>query len=241
VASNSFTVKRNGLADQVVERVRELVRGGTYREGDRLPAEPELCDLFGVGRSTVREAMRVLANRGVVNVRHGGGTYVATGALRESFEERLARARLQELYEARLALEMPLAELAALRHSAHDVAKMRQCLKRRAKATKAGDVAAYGEADFAFHLAVAEAAKSPALFDVYRSFLDVARPQIESSVDPEYLKSENDPLHDRLCDAIAHGDLAKTRRLVRTHLTTSLEGLAARRTIEPGEGAAGSL
>lgn len=230
MAQKQFAVKRNGLADQVVERVRDLIRSGTYREGDRLPAEPELCELFGVGRSTLREAMRVLSNRSVVTVRHGGGTYVAPDALRESFEDRLGRARLEHLYEARLALEVPLAELAALRHNEQDIAKMRGCLKRRARAAGAGDVAAYTEADFAFHLAVARAAKSPALFDVYTSFIEIARPHIESAVDPEYLKTENDPLHDRLCEAIAQSDLVKTRRLVRIHLETSLEKIAALRT-----------
>jgi len=230
MAEKRFAVKRNGLADQVVERVRELVRTGAYNEGDRLPAEPELCELFGVGRSTLREAIRVLADRGVVTVRHGGGTYVAPDALRETFEDRLARARLEHLYEARLALEVPLAELAALRHDEQDIAKMRTWLKKRARAASAGDVAAYSEADFGFHLAVAKAAKSPALFDVYTSFIEIARPHIEAAVDPGYLKAEKDPLHDGLCEAIARGDLAKTRRLVRIHLTTSLENIAAHRS-----------
>lgn len=224
--AEQFAVKRRGLADQVVEHVRELIRSGTYREGERLPAEAELCTLFGVGRSTLREAMRVLANRGVVNVRHGGGTYVATGALRQSFEERLALAALEDLYEARLALEAPLAEFAALRHTERDIAQMRRCLKKRAQAAEAGDVAEYGDADFAFHLAIAKAAKSPALSDVYASFIEIARPQIERAIEPEYLKAENDPLHDRLCEAIAQGDLAKTRRLVRLHLKTSLKNIA---------------
>lgn len=227
MAAKELAVKRNGLADQVVERVRELVRHGTYKEGDRLPAEPELCALFGVGRSTLREAVRVLANRGVLTVRHGGGTYVASGALRESLEERLARARLADLYEARLALEVPLAELAAQRHTDQDIAQMRRCLKKRAQAASAGDVAAYGDADFAFHLAVAKAAKSPALLDVYAAFIEIARPQIESAVEPEYVMTENDQFHDELCEAIAQGDLAKTRRLVRTHLKTSLKNIAA--------------
>lgn len=227
MAAKHLAVKRSGLADQVVERLRELVRSQTYNEGDRLPAEPELCALFGVGRSTVREAMRVLASRGVVVVRHGDGTYVASGALHQTFEERLAQARLADLYEARLALEVPLAEFAALRHNEHDIAKMRRCLKKRAQAASAGDVAAYSEADFAFHSAVARAAKSPALFDVYMSFIEIARPQIESAVEPDYLREENDSLHDELCEAIARGDLAKTRRLVRMHLKSSLKNIAA--------------
>jgi DNA-binding FadR family transcriptional regulator len=225
--SQQFAVKRNGLTDQVVERMRALIRSGKYHEGDRLPAEPELCELFGVGRSTLRESMRVLANRGVVLVRHGGGTYVASGALRESFEERLARARLQDLYEARLALEVPLAELAALRHTKQDIAEMRKFLRQRAQAASVGDVASYTQADFAFHLAVAKAAKSPALYDVYASFIEIARPQIESAATAEYVKAESDPLHDQVCEAIARGDLAATRRLVRVHLKRSLRNIEA--------------
>jgi DNA-binding FadR family transcriptional regulator len=204
-----------------------MLGSGIYKPGDRLPAEPKLCELFGVGRSTLREAMRVLANCGIVTVRHGGGTYVAPGALRETFEERLARAHLEELYEARLALEVPLAELAAMRHNRQDVAKMRRWLEARSLAASAGDVPRYSEADFAFHFAVADAAKSPALANVYRSFIDVAGPLIESAIQPAYLKDENDPLHARLCEAIARGDLLRTRRLVRVHLKTSLEKISA--------------
>lgn len=222
-----YAVSRNGLADQVVGRVRELVRDGSYAPGDRLPVEVELCKVFGVGRSTLREAMRVLANRGVVVVRHGDGTFVAAGALAESFEERLGRARLHDLYEARLALEAPLAELAAARHDARDIDAMRRCLKRRAAAAKAGDVAAYSDADFDFHLAVAKAAKSPALLGVYASFIDIVRRQMADAVGPEYIRSENDRLHDDLCDAIARGDARSTRRLVKTHLATSRKNISA--------------
>jgi DNA-binding FadR family transcriptional regulator len=226
--SRQYAITRNGLADQVVARVRELVRKGTYKPGDRLPAESALCAMFSVGRSTLREAIRVLASRGIVIVRHGDGTYVGPAALIEPLEERLGRARLNDLYEARLALEVPFAELAAQRRDARDVAAMRRFLKARAQAAKAGDVAAYGESDFSFHLAVAKAARSPALYDVYASFLDVVRAQLTAAIRPEYLVTENDPLHDELCEAIARGDVTVARRLARKHLQTSRKNIAAR-------------
>jgi GntR family transcriptional regulator, transcriptional repressor for pyruvate dehydrogenase complex len=225
-AAPAFAIKRNGLANQVIERVRELVAKGTYRVGDRLPSEAELCTLFGVGRSTIREAMRVLASRGVVDVRHGEGTFVASDALGESFEERLGRAALADIYEARLFLELPLAELAAERRDARDIAAMRACLKRRTRAVRDGDVAAYMESDFAFHVAVASAAKNSALFDMYDSFVRIVKPLLSAAVTPEYVRAENDELHDALCEAIAQGDAAATRRLVRRHLKTSMKGLA---------------
>jgi GntR family transcriptional repressor for pyruvate dehydrogenase complex len=220
-------IKRSGLADQVIERVSALVAKGTYRVGDRLPPEGELCELFGVGRSTIREAMRVLANRGMVDVRHGEGTFVAARALRESLEERLGRAALAEIYEARLFLELPLAELAAQRRDARDIAAMRASLKKRAQAIRAGDVARYTEADFAFHLAVARAAKSSALREVYASFVQIVQPLMSAAVTPEYVRTENDTLHATLCEAIAKGNVTETRRLVRSHLKKSLKGVGA--------------
>ncbi|HTV91517.1 MAG TPA: FadR/GntR family transcriptional regulator [Verrucomicrobiae bacterium] len=227
---SELRVQRNSLAQQVVDRVRALIADGTYPIGERLPAEGPLGEAFGVGRSTLREAMRVLASRGIVDVRHGDGTFIAAGALHEPFEERLGRAGLRDLYEARLVLELPLAELAAQRRTSRDVATMRKALKTRAAAAKRGDVDAYGNADFDFHLAVARAAKNAALFDMYAAFVDVAKPALGTMIDARYIQNERDTLHDALCDAIAAGDRSKARRLVRSHLQGSHENMESNRT-----------
>jgi DNA-binding FadR family transcriptional regulator len=171
--------------------------------------------------------MRVLASRGLVDVRHGDGTFVASNTLAESFEERLGRAALHDIYEVRLFLELALSELAAQRRDARDIAAMRACLKKRAQAIRAGDVEQYAETDFAFHLAVAKAAKNEALFDVYESFVRTVQPLLTGATTPEYVRSEQDDLHAELCESIAAGDTAATRRLVRRHLKTSLKGLRA--------------
>ncbi|HTU81882.1 MAG TPA: FadR/GntR family transcriptional regulator [Candidatus Acidoferrales bacterium] len=220
------TVVRQGLTDQVIERVRALVDDRTYRVGDRLPNETELCEMFGVGRSTVREAMRVLANRGVVQVRHGQGTFVASRAPSESFEERVGRADLADIYEARLFLELPLAELAASRRNARDVAAMRAALKKRTHAIAKRDVAAYTAADFAFHLAIARAAKNRALLGVYESFIAAVQPLLVAAMTESYMVAEKDTLHAALCDAIAEGDVREACRFVRRHLNASLEGIS---------------
>ena len=227
MSTGELTVRRGGLADQVIENLRTLIAGGTYRVGDRLPPEADLCTLFGVGRSTLREAMRVLANRGMVDVRHGGGTFVAAMEPRESFEERIGRAVLEEIYEARLLLELPLAELAAQRRDARDIAAMRTALRKRARAIRAGDVAQYNDADFAFHRAVAKASKNAALRGIYDAFVQVIAPQFAASMSADYIIAENDRLHDELCDAIAMRDVKAVRRIVTTHLRGSLEGISA--------------
>lgn len=222
------SVKRNGLTDQVIAQVRKLVADGTYRVGDRLPAEGDLSEMFGVGRSTIREAMRVLSNRGLVEVRHGEGTYVTSRTISESLEERLERAMLTDIYEARLYLELALCELAAQRRDNKDVAAMRICLKQRSESAHAGDVPAYADADFAFHLAVAKAAKSPALYDVYDAFVRTVRAPLIHAVTPDYIRGERDLLHAQLCEAIAEGNAQAARRLVRSHLHGSLKDIGDR-------------
>lgn len=102
---------------------------------------------------------------------------------------------------------------------------MRKCLKQREQAIRAGDVAAYANADFAFHLAIAKAAKSPALLEVYESFVQSVQPRLESATSADYIRNERDPLHAALCEAIADGDVAETRRLVRSHLNKSAKDL----------------
>ncbi len=218
--------RRSRLADQVALQVRELIAAGTYRVGDRLPNESELSELFGVGRSTVREAMRVLSSRGLIDVRHGDGTYVAARTMNESLEERLSRAELSDIYEARLMLESALSVLAAQRRDARDIAAMRKSLKARDAAIRAGDVAAYANADFDFHLTVARAAKNQALFEVYESFVQGVRPRLQSATTVEYIRNEGDRMHAALCDAIAEGDAGETRRLVRSHLKKSAKDLS---------------
>lgn len=224
---NESVIKRKGLTDQVIDRVRALVAKGAYGVGDRLPSQAELCSAFGVGRSTIREAMRVLANRGMVDVRHGEGTFVAAKTTSATFEERLGRAELADIYEARLFLELPLAELAAERRTMRDVASMRAFLKKREVAIRARDVARYGDADFGFHLAVAKAAKNAALLGVYESFVRTVQPLLDAAVTPDYVRTENDKLHAELCEAIARGDVGETRRLVRAHLKRSLKDVSA--------------
>jgi GntR family transcriptional repressor for pyruvate dehydrogenase complex len=225
----SLQVKRNGLAAQVIDGLRGLIAERSYRVGDRLPPEGDLCALFGVGRSTLREAMRVLASRGIVDVRHGEGTFVASRASRKSFEERIGRAALKDVYEARSILEQPLAELAAQRRDARDIAAMRVALRKRERACAAGDVSQYAEADFAFHLAVAKAAKNRALFDLYESFVHVVAPLLAAATTQDYIRNERDTLHAALCAAIEAADVQQTRRVVRSHLRRSLEGVGALR------------
>ena len=169
-------VERRPLAQQVVERLRALLGGDEFPVGTRLPTEPELMARFGVGRSTVREAVRVLAHLGMVEVRQGDGTYVRAPAREgdaESLAARLRRARLAEVLQVREILEPAIAGLAAANRDEGDLTRLRSLLDQEDAARAEGNVAGRLAAGLAFHHALADASHNGVLADLYRTFAAV--------------------------------------------------------------------
>ncbi len=163
-------INKQSLADKVAEKLQGQISLGQYKANDQLPIEPELMKLFGVGRSTIREAIKILANSGTLRVQQGIGTFVenVTGS-KEPFEQRLKRADMQDLNEVRELLEMKIAEKAAVNRTNNDILVMKGYLNSRRKAAAVGLIEECIEADIHFHVAIAEASKNEILADLYKS------------------------------------------------------------------------
>ncbi|MBS1663306.1 MAG: FadR family transcriptional regulator [Bacteroidetes bacterium] len=164
-------LKRHSLADAVVSKLQQQLSLGVYQPGDKLPSEPELMAQFGVGRSTIREAIRILSNTGLLSVRQGSGTIVQSqNGIAEPLQQRLRRADASDLDEVRQLLELKIAEKAALNRTKKDIAKMKTLLEKREAAARAGDLEAAIETDIDFHVAVAVASCNDILADLYKTF-----------------------------------------------------------------------
>ena len=151
---------RQNLAQVVAHQLLGLIESGALREGDRLPSEAELKDRFGVGRSTVREALNGLVFMGAVEVRHGQGTIVVGRPTPEGgLDGALRTARDADLIEVRRALEPAIAEVAAARATEEHLAEIRSVLEA-ARAHLEEEGAAVPEA-VGFHLRLAEATGNP--------------------------------------------------------------------------------
>lgn len=162
--------QRTALADTVAGKLKQLIKSGTHKTGDKLPTEPELMQQFGVGRSSVREAIRILANCGLVTVKQGLGTFVLLNeGLDEPLHLRLKRAADGDLKEVRQLLELKAAEKAALNRTQKDISKMTSLLKKRKQAAEKHQTDACIEADIQFHTAIAEASKNEILADLYKT------------------------------------------------------------------------
>jgi GntR family transcriptional repressor for pyruvate dehydrogenase complex len=208
------------LHEQVVEQLRAYVTAEGLRAGDRLPPERAMAERLGVSRVSVKQAIVVLEVQGLVDVRHGGGTYLRRDSLDVEPIEVLVdrKRRLPDVLEAREALETKLAELAAHRRTANDLAEIDAALSEMRRQIDAGELGIDG--DRRFHAAVTAAAQSSLLAHFMRSIAD----QIAESRQ-ESLRQPGRPLrslgqHQRIADAIRAGDPRAAASAMRRHVRT---------------------
>ncbi|HEY6100193.1 MAG TPA: FadR/GntR family transcriptional regulator [Anaeromyxobacter sp.] len=145
------------------------VEEGALRPGDKLPSERKLAERFGIGRSSVRDAIRILEVRGVVKPRQGGGTVVqafSSDVLVAELASTLVRKRalVQELMEVRCMIEPPLAARAAAHASSGQIEHLEEILRRQRDKVSRGEMAV--EEDSQFHSEIARAAGNPVMLAV---------------------------------------------------------------------------
>ena len=159
-------IERQRLSDQVAGHLRELIVEGELEAGKALPSERELARRFGVSATVLREALRALGGSGMLESRHGVGSFVTTPDLWRTSEPiaaliRNGRATLLHVLELRILLEIAACGLAAARHDVETLHALDYTLVRMADALH--DPVAYVEADMEFHRALAAATANPVL------------------------------------------------------------------------------
>jgi GntR family transcriptional repressor for pyruvate dehydrogenase complex len=208
-------------ADRAVTELGRRIGAGEWPVGAKLPGETSLAQELGVGRSTVREAVRVLATRGLVRSRQGAGVFVVADSVPIDVSASVQRAGLAQVQEVRRIVEIDAAGLAAERRTDADVERMRRALDARHAAASESD-AAFVNADIDFHVAVVAAAHNSLLSDLFESFLPRLRAELlayTSEVLARPRGTEPDVhLHEALFDAIAAGDRAAAVSVAREHL-----------------------
>ncbi|AWN31418.1 FadR/GntR family transcriptional regulator [Streptomyces sp. NEAU-S7GS2] len=219
------------LVEQAAQRLRDQITGGHWPVGTKLPGETTLAKTLGVGRSTVREAVRALAGAGLVQPRQGAGVFVIATEPTEDWPTRLRRAAVADVYEVRAMVEVQAARLAATRRTEADIAAMRAALGGRRSAAGAGH-AAFVDADIALHAAVVDAAHNPVLTDLFTEFAPALRQGLIDLVELLGLGNEEpqhgDARHAALVEAVADGDGEAASRVLQSELEETLAQLLSR-------------
>ncbi|MBO4205164.1 FadR/GntR family transcriptional regulator [Micromonospora echinofusca] len=191
---------------QTIEQLRARILGGEWPLGAKIPTEPQLVEALGVGRNTVREAVKALVHAGVLECRQGSGTYVvSTDELAGAVGRRLTDARMSEVVEVRRAFEVEAARLAALRRTPDDLAALDRALAAREAAWRTGRAEAFVEADADLHVAIVAAAHNAMLAELYASVGGALRDTVAHAIGPD-LTPERYVDHGRLVAAIRAGD-----------------------------------
>lgn len=164
------TISHDPLTDRVTRAIQEMILHGEVMPGERLPTQHELAARFGVGLSTVREAIKGLTLIGLVEPRAGRGTVVLPDALKILNNTTLMKANLvsleaDQVLEARLSIEGALTRLAAMRATDEDIAEIEAAIDEMRRSVN--DPAAFVRADLHFHMAVARASKNDVLMQTY--------------------------------------------------------------------------
>jgi DNA-binding FadR family transcriptional regulator len=204
-------IKKKSLAEEVAFNIRKDILTGKYLLDEKLPIEPELMKKFGVGRSTIREAIKLLSNAGFLRVQQGVGTFISSVNINEEpIDQRLKRADVQELNEVRQLLEMKIAEKAAINRSEKDIEMLKHFLAEREHFAAQNDIGRCIDADICFHTALAEASKNEILCDLYKAAsVHVKNWLIDFYTDTEEFKvSQN--LHEQLLKNVIAGDSQKS-------------------------------
>jgi DNA-binding FadR family transcriptional regulator len=217
-------IRRRKLYEEVSLRIEQMLHEGRYSPGDQLPAERELMEEFGVGRSAVREAMLSLQKMGLVTVSSGERARVTTPTANVLVSELSGAARLllaQEggigrFQEARALFEIGLARLAAQKATPEDLAMLREALEANRSAI--GDRRRFMQTDVAFHYAIAAIPGNAIFTSLYSAVVEWLTEQRETSGRATNAAEIAYAAHERIYQAIAAGDPAAAQAAMQDHL-----------------------
>ena len=225
-------VRTTLTADICRKMVSQLIRG-TWGEGEKIPAERELCQKLGVGRASLREALKALEIMGMIETRLGDGTYVCK---RSDFFSRpllwaiasSSEADARELIEARTVIEVELAGLAAEHATAEDLKQIGEQLDRMVKAKKNAEE--FVRADVRFHLAIGQAASNSILMNALHLIRNLLHEWVLRALAVKGVPDKACAQHRRILLAIKGHDRPAARKEMRKHLRDMAEFVPRQRS-----------
>ena len=215
-------IQTERLYKQIVDQIERRIAAGDLKLGDQLPAEPELAQQFGVSRTAVREAVKALCEKGLLEIRPGRGTFVINerpDVIRHSLGLLMSLDPTEgsrSLVEVREILEPEIAALAATRMTEEQIATMREAVAMMDTALDNVDV--FVEADLDFHLALAEASQNliiPALID---TIIDLLREQRRQTGLVNGGLKRGQYHHKKILEAVIRRDPEAARIAMQRHL-----------------------
>lgn len=217
-------VKRLNLAQTIVEQVKQLILRGQLHAGQKLPSERELADQLRVGRSSVREATSAMLALGIIEIRPGEGAFIREDFPRSMLESiawssLMINGHSTDLLEARMAIEVATAELAALRSTPEERRRLHELVEQMPATTSAEAMVAL---DLEFHLLLAQASQNIVLREIVVGLQHLMRASMLQVLKSAEIKRLAIEQHRSLCEAIDRQAATEAAQIMRAHLTKDL-------------------
>lgn len=198
------------------------------RPGARLPTEKELCEQLGVGRSTLREALRSLSFIGAIQTRQGAGTYVSRPDeqnIQRLFSLGLLMQRVQvnDIIEARRSLEVEAVRIAALRRTDTDKQNLTEIVQAMRESASSGTGKRPAEYDVEFHITLARASHNSVLIHLINGMRGLLEVWMDKVLDQPSWTERAMRDHDLILDAVLSGDAEQAAECMRSHLLNAAE------------------
>lgn len=202
---------KRGLVNQTITELLAYIEAQAYEAGQKLPVEAELAKQLGVGRSTLREAVKILSFSNVLDVRQGSGTYLRTTNFKENFST-------EELLVVRQMLEMQAVRLIVQRKTdVEAMLKLKELLFQRNHLLEAGKFSEYIIQDMAFHKKIIELANNPFLAKWYQEIEEDIRLYLSGQMLQATNYQDNTRLHNQLYQALVDKNLDLAEQMIQSN------------------------
>ena len=222
-----FTPVRSvSIVDEIVKKFKDAIIDGSLKPGQKIPSESELCETMGIGRNSLREAVKMLAAVGVLEIRRGDGTYIAKKVTSSALDSliyslMLEQSTAQEILELRQVLETDVLEMAVSKAGPEEVKKLEELLESFEQALKLNDIDRAAALDMEFHLELSKAAGNPMLAkitsNVYALFNASVRKTLHA-MEHDYSRACQN--HREMIAAIKNRRLSEASDIVKRSLET---------------------
>lgn len=194
-------MKNKNLVQETIVQLRQYIVSEEFAAGTKLPIEKQLAEKFGVGRSTLREAVKILEYSDSLEVRQGSGTFVK--------EVKKSHDWVKELIEAREMIESTAGKLACHNRTEEDLADLNQALFKRNRLLEQGQFAEYIQADLEFHLLMIKSSKNTFLIRWYQEIMEDLKIMLSGLVLDSKKYLDNTKQHQIMFEAIVEKDPEK--------------------------------
>jgi len=217
---------KKAISDFVIEDIIEKIKSEQFAPGERLPSEKSLSEEFDISRASTREALQKLEVLGLIDIKHGKGSFVSDSPYLKPIQEIVASKLLtadvgvKELLETRLYIEQGTVKLASINVSESELNELEKVVREMDKAVEGNDVESFSELDLKFHLLIGRISGNTLMRRMLRTIRDIMREQQERINRVDDVMSVSQEHHEKILEAIEKKDVESAQRSMADHLVT---------------------